>query len=76
MGCNGKNAVDMPTTTDPETAITTKDVSRILGLAEITLAQMRSRGDGPPFFYAGGRQIRYRFADVIAWRDARTVGRR
>jgi predicted DNA-binding transcriptional regulator AlpA len=61
---------------DPEIAIATRDASRITGLAEITLAQMRARGEGPPFFRVGERNIRYRLADVLAWRDARLVGKR
>jgi hypothetical protein len=67
-------AVDI-STADPETAITTRDVGGIVGLAEITLAQQRARGEGPPFFRVG-RHIRYRLGDVLAWRDARTVGAR
>jgi predicted DNA-binding transcriptional regulator AlpA len=59
---------------DTERAVTARDVARLLGLAEITVAQQRARGEGPPFFKIG-RHVRYRLADVIAWRDARTVGR-
>lgn len=61
---------------DPEAALTSRQVSVLVGLSPITLDQMRYRGDGPAFFRAGSRHIRYRRADVIAWRDARTVGKR
>jgi len=63
-------------TEDTERAVTTRDVARLLGLAEITITQMRARGEGPPHFKAGARNVRYRLADVLAWRDARLVGKR
>lgn len=58
-----------------ERALSTKQASPIVGLAEVTLAQMRGRGEGPPFFRAG-RVVRYRLGDLLDWRDARTVGKR
>lgn len=61
--------------TDPELAVDAHVVGRILGLANITLAQQRARGEGPPFFRLG-RSVRYRLGDVMAWRQARTVGAR
>jgi hypothetical protein len=59
---------------DRERAIDSRQVSELLGLATVTLQQLRVRGDGPPFFRVG-RQIRYRLGDVLAYRDARTFGR-
>jgi predicted DNA-binding transcriptional regulator AlpA len=61
--------------TAEERALTARQVADILGVAEITLQQWRARGEGPRYFRAGRRHIRYRFGDVIAWRDARTVGK-
>ena len=59
---------------DLEAAIDTSEAGEILGFATITLAQRRMRGEGPPFFRVG-RSIRYRLGDVIAFRDAHTVGK-
>lgn len=61
---------------DRERAIDTREASKYVGLAEITLHQMRTRGEGPRFFRAGKRHIRYRLGDVLDYRDARTVGKR
>ena len=58
-----------------ETAINSRVSARILGLSPVTLQQFRARGDGPPFFRIG-RTVRYRLGDVIAWRDARIIGRK
>lgn len=60
---------------DPETAITERDAARILGIATITLTQKRLSAKAPPHFKVG-RNIRYVLRDVLAWRDARTVGKR
>lgn len=59
-----------------ERALNTRQVSEILGVAEITLSQWRARGEGPRFFRAGRRHVRYRLGDVLEWRNARTVGQR
>lgn len=59
-----------------ERAVTTRQAGEILGIAEITLSQWRARGEGPRYFRIGRRHIRYRLADVLAWRDSRTVGRK
>lgn len=58
---------------DPEHAVDTHCVAKLLGQAEITVVQQRARGEGPPFFRIG-RSIRYRLADVLAFRAARMVG--
>ena len=60
---------------DRERALTTCQAGELIGLATITLAQMRARGDGPRFFRVGKRTIRYRLGDVLAYRDARSAGR-
>jgi len=60
---------------DPETALDTAQTGKIVGLAPITLTQRRMRGDGPPFFRVG-RSVRYRLGDVLAFRDANTVGKK
>lgn len=63
------------TARDPERALTSKQAGEILGVSIITLCQWRLRGEGPRWFSIGRRNIRYRYADVIAWRDARVYAR-
>lgn len=65
-----------PATLDLERGLPPKEVGGIIGAAEITLAQWRLKGEGPPWYRCGRRAIRYRLGDVLAWRDSRTVGRR
>lgn len=60
---------------DRERALDTHQVSELLGLATVTLAQMRARGEGPPFFRVNKRHVRYRLGDVLAYRDARMCGK-
>jgi len=54
---------------EPE-VVDTRRAARILGLSPATLATLRSRGGGPPYCKLG-RAVRYRVADLRAWRDAR-----
>ncbi len=61
---------------DGERAIATRQMCELLGIAPITAAQWRQRGEGPRFFRVGKRHVRYRLGDVLAFRDARMVGRR
>lgn len=51
--------------------ITTAAAAEILGLREATLVAWRSRGTPgrPEPVRLGQRAIRYRHADVVAWRD-------
>lgn len=67
-------AAALPPELERERALDTLQTAALLGLAAITLAQMRARGEGPRFFRIG-RSIRYRLGDVIAFRDARSAGR-
>lgn len=46
--------------------MSTRELAAMIGLGEITLQQMRHRGEGPPFVKLGRRVI-YRRADVDAW---------
>lgn len=59
-----------------DTVITTKEASRILGLAPHTLENLRCRGSGPPFLKYGSRRGRvfYRASDVFQWRDSHLHG--
>lgn len=59
---------------DLERALSTREMCGLLGIATITAAQWRPRGEGPRFFRVGNRGIRYRLGDVLAYRNARSVG--
>jgi hypothetical protein len=45
--------------------------AKYLDQAESTLNKMRLSGDGPRF-YKFGRSVRYTFADLDAWAEARS----
>jgi hypothetical protein len=67
-----------PSGLDLERALTTKETGGILGHSDITLQQWRAQGNGPRFFRVGGGKrpaIRYRLGDVLAFRDAKMVGK-
>ena len=49
----------------------TADAARVAGLAQSTLVNMRSRGEGPPFVKSG-RIVRYPEDDLLAWVASRT----
>jgi Helix-turn-helix domain len=51
--------------------LTPKEAAEFLGLAEITLARMRARGDGPHFARVG-RSCRYSLAALRAYVKGRT----
>lgn len=61
---------------DLDLAVGIDRASELTGLSKETLAHYRMRGEGPRWFRAGKRAIRYRLGDVIAWRDSRTCGRK
>ncbi len=43
-----------------------REAGHVLGISEVALAEMRRKGDGPPFTRIGGR-ILYRADDVERW---------
>jgi excisionase family DNA binding protein len=47
------------------------EAAEYLGLSVWTLAQMRLRGDGPPFYRLGLRLIGYRRDDLDQWLASR-----
>jgi excisionase family DNA binding protein len=57
---------------DPLALLTTRQVSELLDVAEITLRIWRLKGCSPRFVKLG-RSVRYRRADIEAWLDARSV---
>jgi hypothetical protein len=62
-------------TTNPEdTILLPAQVADLLYTTEASLAQMRSRGNGPKFIKMNSR-ILYRLSDIRAYLDANTVTR-
>ena len=53
--------------------VTTREASRLLGVAVATLTTWRTRGGGPPFRRIGtaGRLVRYAVADLRLFCEAR-----
>lgn len=53
---------------EPGEFITAAEVAELLpGVTIQGLAQMRYRGDGPPFFKPSPRVVLYRRADIAEW---------
>jgi predicted DNA-binding transcriptional regulator AlpA len=52
------------------------EAARYIGMSDSWLRQSRmaDRTDGPPFFRAGTRAIRYRRADLDRWLESRLCG--
>jgi predicted DNA-binding transcriptional regulator AlpA len=46
---------------------TPKQVAAFLDVSEPNLGQLRYLGRGPKFIKITGRQVRYRWSDVLAW---------
>ena len=52
----------------PGEMLTTAQVSKLTGLVESTLCNMRSTGKGPPFYkMGGGKYVRYDYNELLAW---------
>jgi predicted DNA-binding transcriptional regulator AlpA len=62
---------------NPERLLTTRDAAELVGLQPATLIAWRSRGTPgrPQPVRLGTRSIRYREADVLAWRDRESAVR-
>ena len=58
-------------TREPQSIFTTPAAARYLGVSEVTLRFWRANGEGPRYFHAGDRLIRYRRVDCDAWIEAR-----
>lgn len=52
--------------------LTTRHVAALLNKAVATVRDWRTRGIGPRYIRGGG--VQYRWADVQAWIDGKTVG--
>jgi predicted DNA-binding transcriptional regulator AlpA len=58
--------------------VCTREAARILGLSAATLERHRWAGTGPAYVRAGGlggRAIRYRICDLVAWIERHLVTR-
>jgi predicted DNA-binding transcriptional regulator AlpA len=57
---------------DPLALLTAAEVSKLLGITEPNLAQLRYLGTGPAYVKITGRQVRYMRADVATWIEQQT----
>jgi predicted DNA-binding transcriptional regulator AlpA len=62
------------TTNAVDTILLPAQLAELLRTSEASLAQRRSRGNGPRFIKLGSRVL-YRLSDVHEWLDANTVTR-
>jgi excisionase family DNA binding protein len=57
--------------TEQQNALTPRQAAKYLGISDGALRLWRSRGEGPRYFRAGGKLVRYRRSDLDAWIDTR-----
>jgi excisionase family DNA binding protein len=67
----GQLELDGSITREPQNIFSTPAAARYLGVSESTLRFWRTNGEGPQYFHAGDRLIRYRRVDCDAWIEAR-----
>lgn len=64
----------IPAQLHDETLLTTQQLAALTNIATVTFEGWRYRQDGgPKFTKLAPQTVRYRWADVKAWRDAGTV---
>ena len=56
---------------EQQETLTSKKAASYLGISEAALRLWRSHGEGPRYFRAGEKLVRYRRADLDAWIEAR-----
>lgn len=61
----------MAATAPPTSHLGIKDLAQRYGVAEQTIRHWRMRDYGPRSFTVGGRLVRYRLEDVLAWEAER-----
>lgn len=59
------------TTREPQNIFATPGASRYLGVSAATLRFWRANGEGPKYFHAGDRLVRYRRVDLDTWIEER-----
>ena len=68
-----ESAID--TAPEHEGLIDERKAARFFSVSAETLRLYRRRGQGPRFYRIGGRLVRYRMTDLIAWRDTQASAR-
>jgi predicted DNA-binding transcriptional regulator AlpA len=66
---NRSREVDV--TSEPQNIFATPGASRYVGVSEATLRFWRANGEGPKYFHAGDRLVRYRRIDLDTWIEER-----
>lgn len=56
---------------EQQDVLTPVQAARYIGVSQAVLRFWRSRGEGPRFFRAGNKLIRYRRGDLDVWIEAR-----
>ncbi len=56
---------------EQQNAMTPQEAAKYIGVSEATLRLWRSRGEGPRYFRAGEKLVRYRRSDLDAWIETR-----
>jgi len=56
-----------------EQTLAPRQAARYLGISEAALRLWRSRGEGPRYFRAGEKLVRYRLVDLDSWIEARLI---
>jgi excisionase family DNA binding protein len=62
---------DGSTASELQNTLATPGASRYLGVSEATLRFWRANGEGPKYFHAGDRLVRYRRVDLDTWIEER-----
>jgi predicted DNA-binding transcriptional regulator AlpA len=64
----------IPAQLHDETLLTTQQLVALTNISKFSFERWRCKGDGgPPCIKLGPQIVRYRWADVRAWRDAGTT---
>jgi len=71
-----RTALDSAAPPPLDLAFKSRDAARYIGMSDSWLRQSRmaNRTEGPPFFRAGTRAVRYRRADLDRWLESRLCG--
>ncbi|MGA2990097.1 MAG: helix-turn-helix domain-containing protein [Candidatus Korobacteraceae bacterium] len=56
---------------EQENTLTPQRAAKYLGISEAALRLWRSQGQGPRFFRAGEKLVRYRIRDLNEWIESR-----
>jgi excisionase family DNA binding protein len=70
-GRTARRELDGSITREPQNTFTTPAAARYLGVSAATLRFWRANGEGPRFFHAGERLVRYRRIDLNKWIESR-----